>query len=181
MVLIDLIIVPYGLSLKEKVTEQAYAMDFYGIPKDMQYEHPEDVKTAENSLVNSFKATYPRDIISSESFLDHYAYRNDSTTAGYWWKWIPVYAIFIYRTYDALSQDGNAVLTWTAILDVIIILMIVIPSYEKVPTDFLKCTYNMYERRYVPFIPSNDFISIMSADGKLGKLDETTALIKLAD
>jgi len=172
LVLIDLISIPYGLSLKEPVTDQVYVTDFYGIPQDMKYNVPEDVQTVENGLLNSFRMKYPRDIISSRSFLTAYEYRNDNTTAGYTWKFIPIYAIFIYRTYAILSPSSGAALTWTVILDILIVSMIVVPigflketfrTYEKIPADFSEDTYDGYERKQVPFIPGNGSISIMWA------------------
>ena len=159
LVVIDLISIPYGLSLKERVTDQVYVTNFYGIPQDYKYDVPEDVQTAANSLLNSFEAEYPHDIISSRFALE-------AISSG------PIYAIFIYRTYAILSPIGGAALTGTLILDILIASMIVIPidflretfrTYEKIPTDFSEDTYDRYERKQVPFIPGNGFISVMWA------------------
>jgi hypothetical protein len=144
LVLFDLITIPYGLSLREPATDQVYVTNFYGVPQDMKYDVPDDVRTAENSLVNSFKARYPHDTISSNSFLVSYEYRNDNTTAGYSWPFIPVYAIYVYRTYQTLNSSGYAVLTWTVIFDVLIALMIIVPIdfLEEHYTEKLEASYS---------------------------------------
>jgi hypothetical protein len=145
LVFIDLTTVPYVLSLKEVITDQVYVTDFYGVPQDLKYAYPEDLRAFENDLLGHFRRMYPNDNITSNSFLMGSIYRNDSTTEGYMDKSIPIYDIFIYRTYETLSASGFVALFGIVTLDVLIASMIVLPPYnwknifrshEKIPADF---------------------------------------------
>jgi hypothetical protein len=172
-VVFDLIAVPHGFSLKEPVTEQ-YVANFYGIPQDLKYDIPPSVRAAENNLVDSFQMEHPNDIITSDAFLMGYQYRNDSTTEGYAWKSIPVYAIFVSRTYQTLKLSGLAVLGWTVILNVLIAFAVTVPEtsnetlaraafhkYERTSAGSSEFPYDRYESKEIPFIPSNGFTTIM--------------------
>jgi len=153
LIFIDLIGIPYALSFRETVTETVCETNVYASPQSMKYDVlPEEVQSVETDLLDSFSTEYPSDIISSRSFLVGYAFRNDSTTAGYTMKMVPVYAVFISRTYTCLSLSCFVALLWIVLLNILILLIIVDPI------DFLEEIFRANDKRepgQSPLIPQD--------------------------
>jgi hypothetical protein len=152
LIFIDLIAIPYALSFREEtVTERVYGTNVQAPPQSMKYDVlPEEVQSVETQLFDSFKKTYPNDIISSDSFLVGYVFRNDSWTAGYTWKYVPVYAVLIYRTYTYLSLSYIGTLLWIVPLNILILLIIVDP-------DLLEEIFRVNDKpepKQLPLIPN---------------------------
>jgi len=130
LIFIDLIAVPYAaLSFRETATEKVYETTVRVSPQSMKYDTlPEEVQSVETELLDSLSKAYPNDIVSSRSFLTGYVFRNDSTTAGYKWKYVPVYAIVIYRTYTYSLLYCIVPLLLIVLLNILILLIIVDPD-----------------------------------------------------
>jgi len=131
LVFIDFVTIPRALSFIASFTDRIYGGNVQAHPSALAgpaWVVPEEVRSVVTELVDSFNRIYPNDIISSDCFLVGYAFRNDSWTEGYTDKWVPVYAVLIYRTYASLSSNFIGALSWIVPLNISILLIIVDPD-----------------------------------------------------
>lgn len=141
-IFIDFIAIPHALSITTSFTDRIYGANVQAHPSALAgpaWVVPEEVHNVVTELVDSFKRAHPNDIITSDSHLVGYAFRNDSWTEGYTWKNVPVYAVLIYRTYASLSSGFIGALSWIVPLNISILLIIVDP-------DILEEVSHAYDR-----------------------------------